>query len=80
MVDEVKLKCSMECTTKWGKPKRKYDTLDEAIEACKKLNSNEKRIHKLVSYKCSICFKYHIGSNGKLLKHKEDIYDYKRIQ
>lgn len=64
----------MECFTYYGKPKVKFDTLDEAIETCKKLNKDYKRIHKLVSYKCSKCFKYHIGSNGKILIHEKNIY------
>jgi len=65
----------MECMTTFGKPKVKFNTMDEAIEACKRLNKEPKRIHKLVSYKCSKCFKYHIGSNGKLLKHNVNLYD-----
>lgn len=70
----------MECETKeyinqsgeWVmKPKRKYDTLDEAIKAAKIENSKNERIHKVVAYKCKICFKYHIGRNGKEIKDKE---------
>lgn len=64
----------MECSTILGKPKRKFNTLDEAIAMCKKLNAQEQRIHKLVSYKCSKCFFYHIGTNGKLLEHEKNIY------
>ena len=67
----------MICTTNYGKPKVKFDTMDDAIAECKKLNQDLKRIHKLVSYKCNNCFKYHIGSNGKLLKHKINLYDEK---
>lgn len=50
------------------KPKKKFDTLDEAIEVCKKLNAQPHRINKVVSYKCKVCHKYHIGRNGKQIK------------
>lgn len=64
----------MECLNSFGTSKKKFETLDSAIEAAKICNSQEKRIHKLVAYKCSKCFKYHIGSNGKLLKKEKNIY------
>lgn len=63
------------CFTAYGKPKRKFDTLEEAIDECKIRNKDEKRIHKLVSYKCPICYKFHIGTNGKLLEQKINIYN-----
>jgi hypothetical protein len=50
--------------------KKKFDTLDEAIVECKKLNAMPHRINKVVSYKCSVCYKYHIGRNGKEIKDK----------
>lgn len=53
------------------KPKVKYDTLDEAIKQAKYINSQDHVIHKVVAYKCSICFHYHIGRNGKELTNKE---------
>lgn len=34
----------------------------------KTINVFPETIHKVVSYKCNICFKYHIGRNGKELK------------
>ena len=52
------------------KDKVKYDTLDEAIEVCKHVNSQPQTIHKIVSYKCTVCHKYHTGRNGKLVKRK----------
>ena len=58
----------MECTTTWGSPKRKFNTLDEAIEEAKRVNRLDKTITKKVAYKCKICFKYQIGSNHKPLK------------
>ena len=50
------------------KDKKKFDTLDDAIIEAKRINSLEKTIHKVVSYKCEVCHKYHIGRNGKLIK------------
>lgn len=67
----------MECMTYYGKPKVKFKTLEDAIAECKKLNAQDKRIHKLVPYKCWTCFQFHIGSNGKLLKKEKNIYAYK---
>jgi hypothetical protein len=61
------------------KPKKKFNTLDDAIIEAKKVNSNDKIIHKLVAYKCTKCFKYHIGRNGKELKEK-DILKYKKLK
>jgi len=52
------------------KPKLKFNTLDDAIVECKKLNARPKQITKLVSYKCKTCHKYHIGRNGKTLTDK----------
>jgi hypothetical protein len=48
--------------------KKKYDTLDDAIEAAKDINKKGQNIHKAVAYKCSVCFKYHVGRNKTLLK------------
>lgn len=52
------------------KDKKKFDTLDEAIAECKKENAIPHRIHKVVSYKCNVCYKYHIGRNGKEISEK----------
>ncbi len=69
----------MKCFTKsvdiFGKEvfveKKKYTTLDNAIEVAKSINSKEDREFKLVAYKCKYCFGYHIGKNGKIIKEKE---------
>lgn len=70
----------MECTTlerydeKMNpvyKPKRAFDTQDEAIEVAKFVNSQDHVIHKVVPYRCKTCKKYHLGRNGKILKDKE---------
>lgn len=55
------------------KPKLKFETLDEAIEHAKHVNSKDHIIHKVVAYKCRKCFKYHVGRNGKELTDKERI-------
>ena len=65
----------MECTPTWGRPKTKFNTQDEAIIMCKIRNKEPKRIHKLVPYRCSVCHKFHIGNNGKLLEKQTNIYD-----
>lgn len=50
------------------KPKRGFDTELKAQELCFKLNLKPESIHKLVSYKCPICNKWHIGHHvGKVL-------------
>jgi transposase-like protein len=56
--------------TKVYKDKVKFETLDEAIEECKKLNALPHRINKIVSYKCKHCHKYHVGRNGKEISTK----------
>ena len=56
--------------TKVYKPKHPFDTHDDAVEAAKKQNAKPGRIHKLVTYKCKVCHKYHIGRNGKEIKDK----------
>lgn len=53
------------------KPKRVYQSLDDAIVQAKKLNSEDKQEIKLVAYKCRHCQKYHIGRNGKPVTEKE---------
>lgn len=52
------------------KYKKKFETLDEAIVACKELNVQPHRISKVVAYKCKSCCKYHVGRNGKEIKDK----------
>ena len=48
------------------KDKRKFSTHDKAVIRCKTLNLLEGQIKKLVTYKCKVCHKYHIG-RGKTL-------------
>lgn len=54
------------------KVKKSFDTELKAQETCFKLNIKSETIHKLVSYKCPICGKWHIGHhNNKVLDNKE---------
>ena len=43
----------------------------ETLEYAKKVNSLDHIIHKVVAYKCTKCYKYHIGRNGKELTDKD---------
>ena len=49
------------------KDKKKYDTLDDAIEAARKINLSGKNVRKAVAYKCTTCHKYHVGRNMTML-------------
>lgn len=53
------------------RPKKQYDTMDDAIKVAKIENAKPQHIHKVVAYKCNTCCKYHIGRNGKELTEKE---------
>ena len=50
--------------------KVKFNTLKEAIAEAKKQNAMPGKEYKLVSYKCNVCHKYHIGRNGTLITDK----------
>ena len=53
------------------KPKKPYDTLEDAIKEAKKMNAQDHVIHKLVAYKCNYCHKYHTGRSKKEITEKE---------
>jgi hypothetical protein len=53
------------------RPKKQFDTLDQAIAVAKIENANPEHTHKVVAYKCNVCHKYHVGRNGKPLSDKE---------
>ena len=53
------------------KDKLKFDTLDDAIEHAKWVNSKEDILQKVVAYKCNLCFKYHVGRNGRNISDKQ---------
>lgn len=70
----------MQCTTKYvsringeliDKPKRVFNTLEDAIKHCKLMNSLPERKFKIVSYKCKVCHKFHVGRNGNEITNKE---------
>ena len=48
-------------------PKKAYDTEAKAQEVCFFLNLQPNSITKMVSYKCPICGKWHIGHGGKVI-------------
>lgn len=53
------------------RPKKQFPTLDAAIAVAKIDNAKDDRDYKVVAYKCNVCFKYHVGRNGKPLTDKE---------
>lgn len=71
----------MECTTTRIspdnetiiQPKRQFLTQEEAIKHCKYMNSLPERTFKITPYKCSVCYKFHVGRNGNVIKEKEKL-------
>ncbi len=61
------------------KPKKPYNTLEDAIKEAKKMNAQDHQIHKLVSYKCNYCSKFHIGRSKKEVTEKERLKYKKEI-
>lgn len=70
----------MQCTTKYvnringqleDKPKRAFDTNEQAIAHCKLVNALPDRKFKVVPYKCKDCHKFHSGRNGNEITSKE---------
>lgn len=47
--------------------KKAYDTEIQAQETCFFLNLQPNAIRKLVTYKCPVCNKWHIGHGGKVI-------------
>lgn len=52
-------------------PKKPFDTEKEALNVARYLNTQPNIIHKMIAYKCSKCNKWHVGSNGNLLKDED---------
>jgi len=50
------------------KAKKKFNTLEEAIQECSRINNKPQTIHKVVPYKCKTCHMFHVGRNGKMNK------------
>lgn len=72
----------MQCTTKYvsringqviDKPKKVFNTNEEAITHCKKMNALPERKFKIVPYKCKDCHKFHAGRNGNIITPKEKV-------
>lgn len=70
----------MDCTTKYvnritgiveDKPKRVFNTNEEAISHAKIVNALPDRKFKVVAYKCKTCHKFHVGRNGNNISPKE---------
>lgn len=53
------------------KPKKKFTTDNDAIEAARIKNADPFTIHKLVAYKCKSCNFWHIGRTNKVITDKE---------
>lgn len=53
------------------KNKKQFFTLDSAIRHAKEMNIKSDHTEKLVAYKCTTCFRYHVGRNGNTIKDKE---------
>jgi hypothetical protein len=52
-------------------PKKAYDTELKAQQMCFFLNLQPTSITKVVSYKCPVCQKWHIGHGGKKINAAE---------
>lgn len=66
--------------TEVREPKVAFDTLDQAIVAAKSLNARGNAQHKAVAYKCSSCFKYHVGRNKSPLVRQRNFTTIEDIQ
>ena len=62
------------------KPKKSYETEKDALKIARFLNTKENIIHKMVAYKCSVCGKWHVGSNSTELSKDDKIYYKKLLQ
>jgi hypothetical protein len=57
------------CISRTGTPKKSYSTSDSAIQAAKLVNESNKNLNtKLVAYKCSHCYQYHLLSVKKRIR------------
>lgn len=54
-----------------GQPKIKFNTEDDAVLRCYEMNIQDKQVHKMVSYQCPVCGKWHIGNSKKELTSDE---------
>lgn len=49
------------------KNKKAFDTQDDAIKEQIRINNKPNQIHKVVTYNCKTCGKYHIGRTSKVI-------------
>lgn len=65
-----------QCMNAWGKPKKTFQTFEDAVAWAKRMNKNPKFIYKQVAYKCKKCLKFHTGRSihKTKLEHEIDIY------
>ena len=57
------------CISSIGLPKKSYPNSDLAIEAAKIVNEKDPKVGtKLVAYKCSHCFSYHLLTVNKRIR------------
>ena len=54
-----------------GKPKIKFNTECDAVLRCYEMNIRNGQVHKMVTYKCPVCQKWHIGNSHKILTEEE---------
>ena len=50
-----------------GEPKIKYNTESEAVIRCYEMNMKNGQVHKMMTYKCPVCQKWHIGNSHRVL-------------
>ena len=53
------------------KAKKAYDNDKDAISAARRINAFGHDIHKMTTYKCNFCGKWHVGHNHTILTNKE---------
>ena len=54
-----------------GKPKIKFNSEYDAVIRCYEMNIRDGQVHKMVTYKCPVCQKWHIGNSHKILTDEE---------
>ena len=54
-----------------GQAKIKFNTESDAVLQCYEMNIQDKQVHKMVPYRCSVCGKWHIGNSKKELTFDE---------
>lgn len=68
-----------QCINAHGRPKKTFQTFEDAVEWAKKMNKNPKFIHKQVAYKCHNCLKFHTGKSKHNTKLNHNINIFQQI-